>query len=935
MKHPHQAMTAPANSEEFLFNHAAELSAAGRKIYLDQACGDDAGLRARIEALLLAHDGAGNPLDTGPGGVVRDAVARPLPGEKIGTLIGRYKLLQRIGEGGCGAVYLAEQEEPVRRRVALKIIKLGMDSREVIARFEAERQALAMMDHPNIARVFDAGATDQGRPFFVMELVRGVPLTNYCDENNLPTPARLGLFMQVCQAVQHAHQKGIIHRDLKPSNILVTVNDGVAVPKVIDFGIAKATQGRLIDRTLFTAFEQFIGTPAYMSPEQAEMSSLEVDTRSDIYSLGVLLYELLTGRTPFDPKTLVQAGLDEIRRVIREVEPPTPSARLSTLGDADRTTVAKLRSTGPAQLSSLLRGDLDWIVMRCLEKDRRRRYETANGLALDLQRHLNDEPVTARPPSAAYVLLRLIRRHRVVFISAAAIAAALLIGFGISTWEYFMEKAARERAVAAESKARIEAIKSEQVARFLKEMLESVGPYVSLGRDTKLLRDILDKTAERIGRDLKDQPQVEAELRETMGPVYEQLAEYEKAEAMLRAALKLRLAWLAPDDPSVASTQLRVAFILTRRGDFAAAANFLHEALTTQPNPLASGPTMEAEMRGLAPDAPPWKKYLAEVKLIERRIVAAGSRGGKNNDRDISWTIGTIGAIAEEQGDLDMAETSLREALVMQRRLYGPEHEEIAKALMNLGGVAFLRGQYEEAEKTWREALAMQRKILDPEHPDIAQMLMNLTAVAMVRKDYATAEATAREALAMQRKLFPHDHPNIAMALDNLGAALSEQGNPGGAEPLFREALAIAGKVFGDQSTFVGSELNNLAEAVQRQGRPAEAEAFAREALTAWEHADPGAWQGFATRVQLGVSLAAQKKFTEAEPLLLAGYEGMKSRERSMRPDERADNLPDALGHLVQFYTDSGQPEKAAEWRQKLDAYHRATTAAKPAPKQP
>lgn len=373
------------------------------------------------------------------------------PAEKPGDRIGRYKILQQIGEGGCGVVYMAEQEEPVRRKVALKVIKLGMDTKSVIARFEAERQALALMDHPNIAKVLDAGATETGRPFFVMELVRGVRITDYCDEAKLSTADRLDLFVQVCQAVQHAHQKGIIHRDLKPSNILVTINDGVPVPKVIDFGIAKATTDqRLTDKTLFTAYEQFIGTPAYMSPEQAVMTSLDIDTRSDIYALGVLLYELLTGRTPFDAHDLLRAGFDEMRRTICEKEPERPSTRLSGMGQSDLTHVAQRRHSDAPKLIHLLRGDLDWVVMKALEKDRTRRYDTANALAADIQRYLNNEPVIARPPSSVYRFQKLVRRHKTAFAAVGAVAAALVIGLGLSLYLFVRERAARERAVAAE-----------------------------------------------------------------------------------------------------------------------------------------------------------------------------------------------------------------------------------------------------------------------------------------------------------------------------------------------------------------------------------------------------------------------------------------------------------------------------------------------------
>jgi hypothetical protein len=366
--------------------------------------------------------------------------------EQPGDIIGYYKVREKLGEGGWGAVYVAEQTEPVRRRVALKILKLGMDTRSVIARFEAERQALAMMDHPNIAKVLDAGATATGRPFFVMELVRGIKITEYCDQNNLNIAQRLELFIQVCQAIQHAHQKGVIHRDIKPSNILVTLHDGMPVPKVIDFGIAKATEGRLTDLTVYTELHQFIGTPAYMSPEQAEMSGLDVDTRSDIYSLGVLLYELLTGRTPFDPQELLKAGVGKMRQTLREQEPLRPSTRLSTMVGTELTSVAKRHAAEPPRLIHLIRGDLDWIVMKALEKDRTRRFETANGLALDVQRFLRNEPVEARPPSNLYRFQKLVRRNKTVFMAGAAVVVSLALGFGLSLYLYLREAGLRQQA---------------------------------------------------------------------------------------------------------------------------------------------------------------------------------------------------------------------------------------------------------------------------------------------------------------------------------------------------------------------------------------------------------------------------------------------------------------------------------------------------------
>jgi WD40 repeat protein/tRNA A-37 threonylcarbamoyl transferase component Bud32 len=409
-----------------LFSEAKALPAGDRTRLVEEACGDDQDLREQLLVLLRAHDKAGDFLQPAPL-LLSNSPANEQPGDRIG----RYKLREPIGEGGCGIVYMADQEEPVRRRVALKVIKLGMDTKSVIARFEAERQALALMDHPNIAKVLDAGATDAGRPYFVMELVCGVRITDYCDQNHLSTEERLKLFIQVCNAVQHAHQKGIIHRDLKPSNILVTLHDGVPVPKVIDFGVAKATQERLTDLTVYTQVQQIIGTPLYMSPEQAELNGLDVDTRTDIYALGVLLYELLTGRTPFDAETLHNSSYDEMRRFIREEEPQKPSTALHTMAEGALRNVAQHRASEPPKLIHAIRGDLDWIVMKTLEKDRARRYETASGLAADVQRHLSNEPVVARPPGATYRFQKLVRRNKLAFAAGSAVVAALLVALFI------------------------------------------------------------------------------------------------------------------------------------------------------------------------------------------------------------------------------------------------------------------------------------------------------------------------------------------------------------------------------------------------------------------------------------------------------------------------------------------------------------------------
>jgi hypothetical protein len=474
-----QDMDVVRERAEEIFCAALEVSEpAARRAFLEQACAGDAGLRSAVEEM-LAEQGNVKKLfgEDSPARIPMTGLPQTLgelPGflksvdlilsakEEAGQQIGPYKLLERIGEGGCGVVYMAEQLNPVRRRVALKLIKLGMDTKSVIARFEQERQALALMDHPNIARVLDAGATELGRPYVVMELVRGIKITIYCDQERLSSRQRLGLFIQVCYAIQHAHQKRIIHRDIKPSNILITMHDGQPVPKVIDFGIAKATGGQVLtDNTVFTAFEQFVGTPAYVSPEQAEMSGLDVDTRSDIYSLGVLLYELLTGKTPFEQKELLQFGLDAMRRILREEDPLRPSTKLEKLPAEELTQTALHRQVEPRRLKSLLRGDLDWIVMKALEKERSRRYQTANDLAMDVQRYLDNETVMARPPSRLYRLQKTVRRNKTIFLAIGAVSLALIGGLGTSTWMFVRER----KALQEQSRLRSEAEARAKIAR--------------------------------------------------------------------------------------------------------------------------------------------------------------------------------------------------------------------------------------------------------------------------------------------------------------------------------------------------------------------------------------------------------------------------------------------------------------------------------------
>jgi serine/threonine protein kinase/tetratricopeptide (TPR) repeat protein len=747
------------NLEKAIFFKALELPAQERNAYVKGACRGDAALEKRVQDLLVASQGSGS------GAGQRETEAEEATGsatesvEGPGSRIGHYKLLENIGEGGMGVVYMAEQREPVVRKVALKIIKLGMDTRQVVARFEAERQALALMDHPNIAKVLDAGATKSGRPYFVMELVQGIPITRFCDEAQLDTEGRLNLFTQVCSAIQHAHQKGVIHRDVKPSNVLVTLIADQPVPKVIDFGIAKSTQQPLTDKTLFTRFQHFIGTPAYMSPEQAGLSGLDIDTRSDIYGLGVLLYELLTGKTPFDGGALLAAGFEEIRRIIREVEPPKPSTRLSTMKGQELATTARQRRADPKKLGMLIRGDLDRIVMKALEKDRARRYETANGMAADIKRFLRHEPVTAVAPSAGYRFRKFVQRHRASVTLAAAIVFVAIVAFGAVTWQW-------GRAKANEKLAREEATKSAQVAKFLKDMLQGVRPSVAQGRDTTMLREILDKTAERVSKDLRDQPAVAAELHNTLGEVYFALAQYEPAEASFRQALAELRTRFGNNQLEVAESLNNLAAAFYARGDLDQAERIFREALA-----------------------------------IRRKIVG-------DEHAEVANSLNNLAELLRLQGKQAESEATHRQALAIRRKLFGNEHPDVAVSLHNLGLVLSDEGRLLEAETADREALALRRRFLGNADPDLALTLNNLAAVLQQQTKLAEAEAMYREALAVQRKVMGDEHPYLAYSLHNLATVLRGEGKLAEAEIAARDCLRIREKKLPDDwQTFFARSL--------------------------------------------------------------------------------------------------------------------------------
>jgi eukaryotic-like serine/threonine-protein kinase len=693
------------NEEEIFAAVIQKCSVEARVAYLDEVCSDDSELRARIEGLLDAYDHPDSFLEPS----IREGICDAIPNgldislhrqiiETCGSIIGPYKLVEQIGEGGFGVVFMAEQERPVRRKVALKVIKPGMDTRQVIARFEAERQALAMMDHPNIAKVLDAGATEGGRPYFVMELVHGIPITEYCDQCNLTTRERLELFVTVCHAVQHAHQKGVIHRDIKPTNVLVSMQDGRPAPKIIDFGVAKALNQRLTEHTVATGYSQMIGTPLYMSPEQAELSPLGADTRSDIYSLGVLLYELITGSTPFDKDRLQAASYDELRRIIREEDPPLPSARLSTLAAAQVTTVADHHRTNVRRLLQSVRGDLDWIALKCLEKDRTRRYATANGLAQDVNHYLNDESVQACPPTARYRFRKFARRNKVALVTAAIVSVSLLSGTIVSIWQATLARR-------AESLAETRLQQASAISDTLQQMLQSADPYEGKGAEYTV-RQMLDDFSAGLGDRLRDQPATEATIRAMIGETYRQLDLIDKAEPHLKAALELRRAAFGGDHELVAHSLIDYAWLCRARGDSIAAEKLAREALAIQQKLDAPDKTlMLANLQLLQVTLSAQRRYDEAEKIGEQALAITRAQSETlPGEASIRRTLADIAAI---KGDYGKAETLAREALALHRKLHGDNHLATAAGWEALGYVCYRQNKLDDAENCFRTAQAI------------------------------------------------------------------------------------------------------------------------------------------------------------------------------------------------------------------------------------
>lgn len=736
--------------------------------------------------------------------------------------VGPYRLLQLLGEGGMGEVWLAEQRAPIQRTVALKLIKTGMDTKAVVARFESERQALALMDHPNIARVFDAGSSADGRPYFVMEYVPGLPLTEYCDKRRLTMKERLALFVQVCDGVQHAHQKAIIHRDLKPSNVLVVEHEGKAVPKIIDFGLAKATGQRLTDKTMFTELGVMMGTPEYMSPEQADQREQNIDTRTDVYSLGVILYQLLVGVLPFDAKTFRAAGLEAVLRLIREQEPPKPSMRVRSLGPASAVS-AELRQVEPQSFARGLQGELDWITMKALEKDRNRRYASPADLNADIGRHLRNEPVLAHPPSAGYRASKFVRRHRVA-VAAAISIVLLLIAFAAAM-------AVQARRIAAErDRANRQAEIARRVADFMKGMFKVSDPSEARGNSITV-REILDSASKQIDTGLAKDPETQSQLMDVMGEVYQNLGLYPSAQPLLERALEIQRRIHGARNPETLKLSNDMAWLFTLQGRFAQAEKLDRDTLNTARQALGQDDAETlTSMRHLA-GVLYREGHYAQAETMNREVLDRERRVLGPEHPETLATINNLAVDLDTEGRYAEAEKFDRELLDVKRRVLGSEHPDTLMTMDSLATVLQQEGHYAQAEKILRDTLDVDRRVLGPEHPDTLRTISILANTLDHERRFPEAEKMDRQLLDIQRRVLGPGHPDTLLTMNNLAGVLGDEGQDPQAEKLFRELVEIQTRVLGPEHPQTAISVYNVGVAEARQGHKNEAISFLRQAV--------------------------------------------------------------------------------------------------------
>jgi len=811
-----------------LLHQAMQLAPEQRASFLDEACLYDSALREEVESLLLAEDAVRASFLESP--FPADELTEDMNGDGPGGALAagqifaeRFRLVRKIGEGGMGQVWLAEQTSPVRRQVALKLIKAGMYDESVVQRFQSERQSLAIMDHPAIAKVFDAGATPQGQPFFVMEYVPGLPITEYCDQKKLQIAERLELFIQACGGVQHAHQKAIIHRDLKPANILVVEVNGSPTPRIIDFGLAKAASRQAADEPSLTQLGLFMGTPGYSSPEQADPNVRDIDTRTDVYSLGVVLYELLAGSKPFDTRQKQKQSLDEWLRMVREQEPPLPSAKVGS-DPARSAGTAEARGTEPRQLVKTLRGDLDWISMKALEKDRARRYGTPSELAADIRRFLNHEPVGARPASAVYQLRKYARRHRVAVAIAAGLMA-VLAAFSV------LQALQLHRTTLERDRANRERDRANRITDFMTGMFKVSDPSQARGNSITA-REILDRSSKDIKTGLTKDPELQAQMMQVMSRTYALLGLYPRAYELARSAFDIRLKLLGPHDPQTLTSMAQMSTDLAYQGHYPEAEKLYREALAD-------------ERRVLGAEAP------LTLETMDRLAVVRGY-----------------------QGHYDEQEKLEREVIAIGTRKMGAENEQLLRARSNLVAALWNLGHYADAEREDRELVALDQRVLGPDAPPTLLAMGNLALVLKSQGRLADAEAQNREILAADQRVMGPEHPNTATTMENLSSLLIDEGRLAEAERLSREALAIRTRALGPEHPTTLTSKINLSLVVFKERHIGESEQLQREALaTEIRLQGPEHPSSLEMQTYLAATLNAERRYAEAEKLARKTYE--------------------------------------------------------------